>query len=99
MTDAQHPPSHHHQYDTWAPRADPETDDKSEVYSTTPIVAAMDQPREFLDWRQLFSFADPDQPVPMIVDGLPELEDEWRQIYWQDTPMSDLFHDGGWLHG
>ncbi|KAE8373130.1 fungal-specific transcription factor domain-containing protein [Aspergillus bertholletiae] len=63
-------------------------------------VDAMDQPREFLDWRQLFSFTDPDQPVlPVPMEGLPELEDEWRQIYWQDTPMSDLLPDGGWMHG
>lgn len=63
-------------------------------------VDPMDQPREFLDWRQLFSFTDPDQPVlPMSMDGLPELEDEWRQIYWQETPMSDLLQDGGWMHG
>ncbi|EAU35628.1 acetamidase regulatory protein [Aspergillus terreus NIH2624] len=59
----------------------------------------MDHPREFLDWRQLFSFTDPDQPVPMAIEGLPELEDEWRQIYWQETPMSDLLQEGGWMHG
>lgn len=101
MIDSQHPPTHHHQqYDNWAPGANPVTESKDQTYPTTPTVAAMmDQPREFLDWRQLFSFADPDQPVPMAMEGLPELEDEWRQIYWQDTPMSDLFYDGGWLHG
>lgn len=59
----------------------------------------MDQPREFLDWRQLFSFTDPDQPVPMAMEGLTELEDEWRQIYWQEMPMSDMLQDGGWMHG
>ncbi|RAL09855.1 acetamidase regulatory protein [Aspergillus homomorphus CBS 101889] len=60
----------------------------------------MDAPRDTLDWRQLFSFADLDQPVlPMAMEGLPELEDEWRQIYWQETPLSDLLHDGGWMHG
>ncbi|OJK02765.1 hypothetical protein ASPACDRAFT_1864396 [Aspergillus aculeatus ATCC 16872] len=63
-------------------------------------VETLDAPRESLDWRQLFSFADMDQPVlPMAMEGLPELEDEWRQIYWQETPLSDLLHDGGWMHG
>ena len=64
-----------------------------------PAVEPLTQPREFLDWRQLFSFTDPDQPVPMSMEGLPELEEEWRQIYWQDLPMSDLLQDGGWMHG
>lgn len=67
--------------------------------ATLPSVESLDQPREFLDWRQLFSFTDPDQPVPMAMEGLPELEEEWRQIYWQDLPMSDLLQDGGWMHG
>lgn len=64
-----------------------------------PPVESLDQPRGFLDWRQLFSFTDPDQPVPIAMEGLPELEEEWRQIYWQDLPMSDLLQDGGWMHG
>ena len=61
-------------------------------------VDAIDHPRESLDWRQLFSFGDLDQPVlPLAMEGLPELEDEWRQLYWQDTPMSDLLMDGSWM--
>lgn len=76
------------QLDNWLPPA-----------TTLPPVDSIDPPREFLDWRQLFSFTDPDQPVPMAIEGLPELEDEWRQIYWQETPMSDLLQDGGWMHG
>jgi transcriptional regulatory protein AMDR len=35
----------------------------------------------------------------MAMEGLMELEDEWRQIYWQDTPMTDLMQDGGWIPG
>ncbi|PYH43301.1 acetamidase regulatory protein [Aspergillus saccharolyticus JOP 1030-1] len=77
-----------HTLDQWMPTS-----------NMTPV-EAMDAPRETLDWRQLFSFADLDQPVlPMAMEGLPELEDEWRQIYWQETPLSDLLHDGGWMHG
>lgn len=67
--------------------------------TTLPPVESLDQPREFLDWRQLFSFTDPEQPVPIAMEGLPELEEEWRQIYWQELPMSDLLQDGGWMHG
>lgn len=76
------------QFDNWIP---PPT--------SLPPVDPIDPPREFLDWRQLFSFADPEQPVPMAMEGLPELEDEWRQIYWQEMPMSDILQDGGWMHG
>ncbi|KAL4887928.1 fungal-specific transcription factor domain-containing protein [Aspergillus ambiguus] len=84
-------PPHQHQqqpFDSWIPS------------TNWASVDPMDHhPRELLDWRQLFSFTDPDQPVPMAIEGLPELEDEWRQIYWQETPMSDLLQDGGWMHG
>ncbi|KAH8428076.1 uncharacterized protein LDX57_005781 [Aspergillus melleus] len=81
-------PSQNQPFDSWIP--------SSNLASVDPL----DQPRELLDWRQLFSFTDPEQAVlPMAMEGLPELEDEWRQIYWQDTPMSDLLQDGGWMHG
>ncbi|KKA18695.1 Acetamidase regulatory protein, partial [Rasamsonia emersonii CBS 393.64] len=73
--------------------------DRAEDMSGVPPVAPMDQPREYLDWRQLFPFADSDQPGPMAMEGLPDMEDEWRQLYWQEPPMSDLFQDGGWMHG
>lgn len=81
-------PSQNQPFDNWIPSA-----------NLAPV-DPLDQPRELLDWRQLFSFTDPEQAVlPMAMEGLPELEDEWRQIYWQDTPMSDLLQDGGWMHG
>ncbi|TPR11876.1 hypothetical protein CAN33_0050905 [Aspergillus niger] len=88
-------PQQHHHLDAWIPPPPPSA-------TMTPVVDAIDAdaPRESLDWRQLFSFTDLDQPVlPMAMEGLPELEDEWRQIYWQETPMSDLLLDGGWMHG
>ncbi|KAJ5601294.1 transcriptional regulator family: Fungal Specific TF [Penicillium lagena] len=73
--------------------------DRSESYSNSAMQVDQIEPsRDLMDWRQLFSFTDSDLPVPMTVEGLPELEDEWRQIYWQDTPMADLIHDGGWMH-
>lgn len=81
------------------PQPNPLTFDRDEGLSNdVSSVEQMDQPREFSDWRQLFSFTDPDEPVPMDVEGLTELEGEWRQIYWQETPMSDLLQDGGWVH-
>ncbi|THC93800.1 hypothetical protein EYZ11_006718 [Aspergillus tanneri] len=80
-------PGQNQPFDNWIP--------SSNLASVDPL----DQPRELLDWRQLFSFTDPDQPVlPVAMEGLPELEDEWRQIYWQETPLSDLLQDGGWMH-
>ncbi|KAJ5084669.1 hypothetical protein NUU61_009248 [Penicillium alfredii] len=73
--------------------------ERNDPYSSSMQVDQMEPARDQLDWRQLFSFTDSDLPVPMGVEGLPELEDEWRQIYWQDLPMSDLIPDGGWIHG
>jgi transcriptional regulatory protein AMDR len=75
-------------FDTWIPSN-----------NLTPM-DTVDNPRELLDWRQLFSFTDMEGPVlPSVMEGITELEDEWRQIYWQETPMSDLLQDGGWMHG
>ncbi|KAL3461483.1 fungal-specific transcription factor domain-containing protein [Aspergillus heterothallicus] len=75
-------------FDTWIPSTNLATMD------------AVDNQRESLDWRQLFSFTDMEGPVlPSVMEGITELEDEWRQIYWQETPMSDLLQDGGWMHG
>jgi transcriptional regulatory protein AMDR len=73
--------------------------ERNDPYSTVMQVDQMDQTRDYPDWRQLFSFTDSDLPVPMAMEGLMELEDEWRQIYWQDTPMTDLMQDGGWIPG
>ncbi|KAL4975091.1 fungal-specific transcription factor domain-containing protein [Aspergillus desertorum] len=75
-------------FDTWIPSN-----------NLTPM-DTVDNSRELLDWRQLFSFTDLEGPVlPSTMEGITELEDEWRQIYWQETPMSDLLQDGGWMHG
>jgi transcriptional regulatory protein AMDR len=73
--------------------------DRAEAMSDIPPVEPLDQPQEYLDWRQLFSFADSTEPGPMIIEGFPDMEDEWRQLYWQEPPMADLFQNGGWLHG
>lgn len=59
--------------------------------------AGMDPPpREYLDWRQLFSFTDPANAGPMSIEGFPDMEDEWRQLYWEPQ-MTDLFQEGIWL--
>jgi transcriptional regulatory protein AMDR len=57
----------------------------------------LDSPQEYSDWRQLFPFADTQQSGPMAIEGLPEMEDEWRQLYWQEP--QDLLQDSGWMHG
>ncbi|KKK17171.1 hypothetical protein P175DRAFT_0501204 [Aspergillus ochraceoroseus IBT 24754] len=81
-------PNANQPFDAWIPS------------SNLANIDTMDNPRESLDWRQLFSFTDLEEPVlPTSMEGIPELEDEWRQIYWQETPMSDLLQDGGWMHG
>jgi transcriptional regulatory protein AMDR len=72
--------------------------DRAEDLSTVPPVDPIDPPREFPDWRQLFPFVDSEQPGTINIDGFPEMEDEWRQLYWQEPPMSDLFSDGGWMY-
>lgn len=73
--------------------------ERNDPYSNAMQVDHMEPARDYPDWRQLFSFTDPELPMPMGTEGLLELEDEWRQIYWQDTPMADLMQDGGWLPG
>lgn len=76
--------------------------DRNDSYSNTMQVdqdTQIEQTRDYPDWRQLFSFTDSELSMPMAMDGLMELEDEWRQIYWQDTPMADLVQDGSWIPG
>ncbi|CBF74839.1 AMDR_EMENI ACETAMIDASE REGULATORY PROTEIN [Aspergillus nidulans FGSC A4] len=93
------------------PRSQPTLSAHTHTYTTQPFdtwipsnnltpMDTVDNSREMLDWRQLFSFTDLEGPVlPSTMEGITELEDEWRQIYWQETPMSDLLQDGGWMHG
>lgn len=57
---------------------------------------SLEQPREYLDWKQLFPFAGLEQPGPMAIGGLPDIEDEWRQLYWEPQ-MSDLLQESVWL--
>ncbi|KAJ5740505.1 transcriptional regulator family: Fungal Specific TF [Penicillium malachiteum] len=73
--------------------------ERNDPYSNSIQVDQMDQTRDYPDWRQLFSFTDSDLAVPHAGESLLELEDEWRQIYWQDTPMADLIQDGTWIPG
>lgn len=73
--------------------------ERNDPYSNTMQVDQMEQTRDYPDWRQLFSFTDSELPMPMAMEGLMELEDEWRQIYWQDTPMADMIQDGSWIPG
>ncbi|KXG53655.1 Transcription factor [Penicillium griseofulvum] len=73
--------------------------ERNDPFSSSMQVDSIEPARDYPDWRQLFAFGDVDLPPPVGGEGLPELEDEWRQIYWQDAPMADLIHDGGWIHG
>lgn len=96
-------PSATPQFDNWitAPlRLNVGPLETNDPYSNTAMqVDHMETSRDYPDWRQLFSFTDADLPVSsMPMEGLMELENEWRQIYWQDTPMADLMQDG-WIPG
>lgn len=73
--------------------------ERNDAYSNNMQVDQLEQTRDYPDWRQLFSFTDSELPMSMSMDGLMELEDEWRQIYWQDTPMADMIQDGSWIPG
>lgn len=89
------------QFDNWitAPlRLNVGPMERNDPYSNTMQVDHMEETRHYPDWRQLFSFTDSEMPMPMPMEGLMDLEDEWRQIYWQDTPMAE-FQDGGWIPG
>jgi transcriptional regulatory protein AMDR len=68
----------------------------NDISSVQQVVAGMDTPREYLDWRQLFPFTDPANPGPMSIEAFPDMEDEWRQLYWEPQ-MTDLFQEGIWL--
>ncbi|KAH8700440.1 putative C6 transcription factor [Talaromyces proteolyticus] len=88
--------------EVWSPdpsRYDPSSDAFSRDNGVSHVVQqedSLDQPREYLDWRQLFPFADPEQPGPISIESFPDMEDEWRQLYWEPQ-MSDLFQEGIWL--
>lgn len=56
----------------------------------------LEHPREYLDWKQLFPFTELEQPDPMAIEGFPDIEDEWRQLYWEPQ-MSDLIQESVWL--
>ncbi|KAJ5572130.1 hypothetical protein N7535_005790 [Penicillium sp. DV-2018c] len=88
------------QFDNWiAPlRLNVGPMERNDSFSSSMQVDSIEPARDYPDWRQLFAFGDVELPAPVGVEGLPELEDEWRQIYWQDAPMADLIHDGGWIH-
>lgn len=49
----------------------------------------------FLDWKQLFPFAGLEEPGPMNMEGLMDIEEEWRQLY-MEPQMSDLLHESIW---
>jgi hypothetical protein len=33
----------------------------------------------------------------MIAKDFPDMEDEWRELYLNEPPMSDYFNDGSWM--
>jgi transcriptional regulatory protein AMDR len=49
----------------------------------------------YLDWKQLFPFAGLEEPGPMNIEGLMDIEEEWRQLY-MEPQMSDLLQESIW---
>ena len=53
---------------------------------------------EVCDWRQLFPFTTSNQEGFMLTEDITLMEDEWREIYWQEPNMFESFGEvfGGW---
>jgi transcriptional regulatory protein AMDR len=53
---------------------------------------------EVCDWRQLFPFTTSNQEGFMSTEDITLMEDEWREIYWQEPNMFESFGEvfGGW---
>jgi transcriptional regulatory protein AMDR len=54
---------------------------------------------EVCDWRQLFPFYTSNQEEFMLTEDITLMEDEWREIYWQEPNMPGAFGEafGTWL--
>jgi len=50
------------------------------------------------DWRQLFPFTTSNQEGFMLTEDVTLMEDEWREMYWQEPIMFETFGEvfGGW---
>jgi transcriptional regulatory protein AMDR len=53
---------------------------------------------EVSDWRQLFPFTIPAQDEFVLTEDITLMEDEWRDIYWQEPNILGTFGEvfGGW---
>lgn len=53
---------------------------------------------EVCDWRQLFPFTASNQEEFMLTEDITLMEDEWRELYWQEPNMFESFGEvfGGW---
>lgn len=53
---------------------------------------------EVSDWRQLFPFTDSNPDGVLLTEDITLLENEWREIYWQEPHISGTFGEafGGW---
>lgn len=66
----------------------------AETMYDRPSPDLLNQPTPGADWRQLFPIADSAQPGPMAIEGLPDMEDEWRFLYSQEPSMADILLNG-----
>lgn len=63
--------------------------------STTHHAEGSEHSGNFLDWKQLFPFAGLEEPGPINIEGLMDIEEEWRQLY-MEPQMSDLLQESIW---
>ncbi|KAF3399056.1 Acetamidase regulatory protein [Talaromyces pinophilus] len=69
--------------------------DESNTGSTIHHGEGSEHSGNFLDWKQLFPFAGLEEPGPMNMEGLMDIEEEWRQLY-MEPQMSDLLQESIW---
>jgi transcriptional regulatory protein AMDR len=70
---------------------------KSSASTTVADLQQADRLKGHSNWRQLFPFNDLEQGGSMIAMDFPGMEDEWRELYLNEPPMSDYFNDGSWM--
>lgn len=58
----------------------------------------IEQEQEVSDWRQLFPFTTSAQDEFLLTEDITLMEDEWRDIYWQEPNILGTFGEvfGSW---
>ena len=86
---------------SWAPGDQPNPDvlvaAAIAVVETIAARVIAQEQEEISDWRQRFLSTDSNQDgITMAADTM-TMENEWREIHWQEPGISDSFGDGLWV--